>query len=69
MPAGVACVDVATQPRRPAGQELVDDRTLLPAPSGITALGAGGLEVPLEDLRDLVPRSLSHLLGGDELRS
>jgi hypothetical protein len=64
---GVTCVDVTTQPSRPAGGDPVDDLTLLPAPCGLGTCGSG-VEVPLEDLRDLVPRSLGHLLG-DQLRS
>jgi len=77
VPAGVARVDVATQARCAASQDAVDDRPLLPAPSRTARTAVLGLrsrwssvpQVPLEDLRDLVPRSLGHLPGGDELRS
>ena len=67
MPTGVARIDVATQPRRPAGQDPVHDRALFPAPGGYGCPGVPGLEVPLEDLRDLVPRSLGHLLEDHEV--
>jgi hypothetical protein len=74
---GVTRVDVATQSRRAARQDAVDDRALLPAPSRTARTAVLGLrsrwspvpQVPLEDLRDLVPRSLGHLPGGNELRS
>lgn len=61
MSAGVARIDVAPQPRAPAGQDPVDDRALLPAPRQ-TAVLEPTSQVPLEDLRDLVSRSLAHLL-------
>jgi len=67
LPAGVALVDMTTQPRRTAGQDPVNDRTLLPVPVGHSPVREMGLEVPLEDLRDLVPRSLGHLLEDHEL--
>ncbi len=60
--AGVARVDVATQPRRPARGDPLDDRSLLPAPWRTATLGFTS-QVAFEDLRDLVPRSLGHLLG------
>ena len=62
--AGVARVDVATQARRPARGDPLDDRTLLPAPwrTATLALRPRVPPVALEDLRDLVPRSLGHLL-------
>jgi len=65
MSAGVAHVDVAAQPRRPARGDPLDDRTLLPAPWRTATLALRSLMplVALEDLRDLVPRSLGHLLG------
>ena len=65
MSASVARVDVATQARRPARRDPLDDRTLLPAPwrTAILALRSRVPPVPFEDLRDLVPRSLGHLLG------
>jgi hypothetical protein len=64
-----ARVDVATQPRRSAGQYPVDHRTLLPAPRGPDSFGLASQvpQVPLEDLRDLVPRSLGHLLGKGQI--
>lgn len=67
MPAGVARIDVATHPCRPARQDPVHDRALCPAPRGCSRPGLPGLEVPLEDLRDLVPRSLGHLLEDHEV--
>jgi len=66
--AGITGIDVTPQPRGSAGQDPVDDRTLLPAPSWTRTLGLGS-QVPPKDLRDLVLRSLGHLPGGDELRS
>ena len=60
MSARVARVDVAAQPRRPARGDPVYDRSLLPAPRW-TATLALRAQVALEDLRDLVPRSLGHL--------
>ena len=61
VPARVACVDVATQPSCPARRDPLDDRTLLPAPWRMATLGLSS-QVPVEDLRDLVPRSLGHLV-------
>ena len=66
LPAGVALVDMTPQPRRPAGQDPVNNRTLLPAPMGHGPGRRLGIEEPLEDLRDLVPRSVGHLLEGHE---
>ncbi len=65
MSAGVARIDVAAQARRPARGDPLDDRSLLPAPrwTATLALRAQAPLVPFEDLRDLVPRSLGHLLG------
>jgi len=61
LPAGVARIDVTTQPCRPARQDGLDDRALLPAPGGCGHPGLPGIEVAPEDLRDLVSRSLGHL--------
>ena len=69
LPAGVTRIDMATQPCRPARQDRFDDRALLPAPGACGAPGMPGLEVPLEDLRDLVPRSLGHLPERHEFRA
>ena len=72
MAAGVTLVDVAAEASGPAGQDLVDDPALFPAPGAWAPWGGRGtlsLEVPLEDLGDLVPRSLGHLLGDHELRA
>ena len=68
MSTGITCIDVTAQTSRPARGDPVDNRTLLPAPGQTPTLGLTS-QVPLEDLRDLVPRSLGHLLGADELRS
>jgi hypothetical protein len=67
--AGVALVDVTTQPCRPAREDLIDDGLLLPAPLRGGLVGEPTLEVPPEDLRDLVSRSLAHLLEDDQLRA
>jgi len=65
----VALVDVATQARRAARQDCVDDRTLLPTPRRTATMKLVGPQVPIEDLRDLVPRSLGHLLEDHQLRA
>ena len=67
LPAGVALVDMPPQPRRTAGQDPVNHLTLLPAPMGHSPGRELGIEVPPEDLRDLVPRSPGHLLEDHEL--
>ncbi len=64
--AGIALVDVAAQPRRPARHDRVDGRLLLPAPATGSVLRHGAA-VPPEDLGELVPRSLGHLSGAGEL--
>lgn len=69
MPASVALIDVTTQACRPASEDLIDDRVLLPAPLGGGPGREPALEVPLEDLRDLVSRSLAHLLADHHLRT
>ena len=63
--AGVARIDVAAQARRPARGDPLDDRTLLPAPwwTATLALRSQIPLIALEDLRDLVPRSLGHYSG------
>lgn len=67
--AGVTLLDVPAKASGPAGQDLIDDPALFPAPGGCSTSGLPGLEVPLEDLSDLVPRSLGHLLGDHELHA
>ncbi len=67
--AGITRVDMAAEARGAAGQDLIDDPALFPAPRAYSVLGALSPEVPLEDLSDLVPRSLSHLLGDQQLRA
>jgi len=62
----VTRIDVTTEPRSPAGKDRRNDRTLFPTPGGFSARTAKDLEVPPKDLSDLVPRSLSHLLGGEQ---
>jgi hypothetical protein len=68
VPTGIALVDVTAQACRAARENLIDDGALLPAPEGGRPTGQG-LEVPLEDLGDLVSRSLAHLLEDDPLRA
>ena len=63
MSAGVARIDVAAQARRPARRDPVHDPTLRSMAAAILALRSQMPLVPFEDLRDLVPRSLGHLLG------
>ena len=63
---GVTLLDVTTKTRRATRRDPADDRTLLTAP-GRTCAEWLRAQVPSEDLRDLVPRSLGHLLGGDQL--
>ena len=50
-----------------SAQDPVDYAALLPAPCELGTSGSR-VQVSLEDLRDLVPRSSGHLLGGAELR-
>ena len=65
--ARVTRVDVTTEPSRPAGKDRLDDRTLPPTPGSLGARGVEDLVVPLEDLSNLVPRSLGHLLDAEQL--
>lgn len=72
MPAGVALVDVTPQACRTAREDLIDDGSLLPAPlrgGPVREPTLEAPEAPLEDLRDLVSRSLAHLLEDDQLRT
>jgi hypothetical protein len=69
VPAGVALIDVTTQPCRPARKDLIDDGLLLPAPLRGGSLAEPALEVSVEDLGDLVSRSLAHLLEDHHLRT
>ena len=65
----VALVDVPAKASGATGQDLIDDLVLLPAP-GTRQIAAGlSLEVPPEDLGDLVSRSLGHLLREGKLRA
>ena len=66
--AGITRFDVTTQPRCAAGRNRVNDRTLLPAPGGDSYLGTRRRTASPEDLGQLVPGSLGHLLGRDDLR-
>jgi hypothetical protein len=69
VPAGVTRVDVPAETSGAAGQDLIDDPALFPTPRAWGRLGALACEEPLEDLGDLVPRSLGHLLADHELRA
>lgn len=73
MPAVVALAGVASEARGPARRDPVHDLALLPTPArrGCATAGAigSGVQVPLEDLRDLMPRSMAHLLPEAELLS
>lgn len=69
LPAGVALIDMTTQPGRPAGEDPVRDRTLLPTPGRRGPGWELDIKVLLEDLRDLVPGSLGHLFQHHSLRA
>jgi hypothetical protein len=69
LPAGVALIDMTTQPGRPAGKDPVHDRMLLSTPGRDGPGWELGIEVLLEDLRDLVPGSLGHLFQSRDLRA
>ena len=69
VPAGIALVDVTTQPCRAAREDPIDDGSLLPTPLAGGLLDELSLEASLEDLRDLVSRSLAHLLEDHQLRT
>lgn len=67
MPTGVALVDVTPEPCRAAREDLIHDSLLLPAPLRSGWRRQLPLEIPVEDLSDLVSRSFAHLLEVDHL--